>query len=172
MPNKRKIHLIAGSTTLLLLIIVLFSRYSGVSLEDSTSDDEDEKAIISLLYRFNTAKTERNPEEYLACLCEDGSFMYGGSLMVSKDDLSLMISNFWADLDSGEMQVFPSSRESLNGNFLDGQLYDPHIQINGNEAEATITFATPVIRWKTTLFLSLRKERGSWLIESFVWDMG
>ncbi len=72
--------------------------------------------------------------------------MFGGSIMVSK--------------------------EELNGNFFDGILYDPIITIESDKTKASVTFVTPIMRWKTKLFLNFKKHSDSWKISHFEWDMG
>lgn len=175
MPQKHKIVLITCAAALSLILVLSLGLHPGVSLEEYVPVNYDEKEIITLLSTFNTAKLERDLEKYLACLCDNGSYMFGGGLIVSKEYLKFMLPEFWTALDAGNMQVFPSSRESLNGNFFDGQLFDPKIQIDGNKAKVVTTFVTPVLRWimwKRTLFISLQKKHGDWRIESFVWGIG
>jgi len=167
-----KTRVIISIATVSALAIVLLSMYSGTRLDEYVPRNRDEKQIIGLISTFHKAGMEHELETYLACLSDDGRFMFSGSLMVSKDRLEELLPPFWKGLESRDTLVQPNSRESLNGNFLDGELYDPVIALEGDEAEAVITFVTPVMRWKTKLFLLFQKQRGSWIINRFVWDMG
>ncbi len=96
----------------------------------------------------------------------------GGGLTVSKKELEKLLPKFWSDLKTGNMLSLPSSRESLNGNFFDGILYDPVITLEGDNAKAAVTFVTPTIRWKTTMFLNFQKYQGAWLINRLEWALG
>ncbi|MCP3900448.1 MAG: hypothetical protein GY707_12120, partial [Desulfobacteraceae bacterium] len=62
--------------------------------------------------------------------------------------------------------------EELNGDFFNGILYDPIIAIENDKAKATVTFVTPIMRWKTKLFLNFQKYSDAWKISRFEWDMG
>ena len=153
-------------------VIFFYAMFSGTRLEDYAARNQDEEAIISVVATFHQAAMARDLHLYLSCLADEGSFMFGGSKMVSKDSLERDLPQFWSKLDGGDMQVRPNSRESLNGNSLKGSLYDPAITMKGEEAEVVVTFVTPVLRWKTKLFLDLRKQQGQWLIQRLTWAMG
>jgi len=170
--DMTKKRIIISSAAVTMLAIVLLSMYSGNRLDEYVSRDPDEQQIVNLMSRFHKAGMQHDLATYLACLSEDGEFMFSDSLMVSKDRLGELLPPFWKELESGNILVQPNSRESLNGNFLDGELYNPIITLTGDEAEAVVTFVTPIMRWKTKLFLFFHKRRGSWLIYRFVWDMG
>ncbi|MCP4553417.1 MAG: hypothetical protein GY834_15560 [Bacteroidetes bacterium] len=146
--------------------------YSGTRIDRYIPRSEDEAQIITLLNTFQKAKNEYNLEAYLACLSEKGKFMFGGSIMVSKKELKKRLPPFWADRRTNHIKTRPSSREELNGNFFDGILYDPVITVKNGKAKAIVTFVTPIIRWKTKLFLDFRKQNGSWQISLLEWDMG
>lgn len=164
---------IAATIILLSLgVVVLYGMFSGTRLEDYVARNQDEEQIINLVASFHKASMTRDLPRYLACLADGGSFMFSGSMMVSKDTLESYLPQFWSKLDSGDMRVRPNSRESLNGNSLKGSLYDPSIIVKGEEAELVVTFVTPILRWKTKLFLELRKSHGQWLIQRLAWAMG
>ena len=155
-----------------LLIISVSGMYSNTRIDRYRSKSEDESQIIRLLIMFQKAKTEYHLEKYLFCLSEQGKFMYGGSIMVSKKGLKKLLPSLWSDLKSNRLNAIPSSREELNGNFLAGTFYDPVIEVTKDKAKVIVTFVTPVSRWKTKLFLNFQKYHGSWKITRFEWDMG
>ncbi len=155
-----------------LLVISVFGMYSNTRIDRYRSKSEDESQIIRLLIMFQKAKNEYNLENYLFCLGDQGEFMYGGSIMVSKKALEKLLPPFWSDLRDNPLNATPSSREELNGNFLVGPFYDPVIEVPKDKAEAIITFMTPVTRWKTKLFLNFQKNNASWKITYLEWDMG
>ncbi len=146
--------------------------YSGTRIDRYIPKSEDEAQIITLLNTFQKAKREYNLEAYLACLSEKGQFMFGGSIMVSKKELKKRLPPFWADRRTNHINTRPSSREELNGNFFDGIFYNPVITVKNDKAKSIVTFVTPIIRWKTKLFLDFRKHNGSWQISRLEWDMG
>ena len=155
-----------------LLAIAIFGMYSGTRIDRYIPRNDDEAQIVTLLRAFQKAKREYDLEAYLACLSDKGEFMFGGSIMVSKTELKKLLPPFWADRRTDHINTRPSSREELNGNFFDGIFYDPVIEVNKDKAKAIVTFATPVIRWKTKLFLNFRKPNGFWQISRLEWDMG
>ena len=154
------------------LTIFFFGLYSGTPIDRYVSKSTDEAQIISLINTFHKSRTEYDLESYLACLNDNGSFMFGGGVMVSKNELEKLLPTFWADLESRDMIVRPFAHESQNGNFFDGSLYDPVITVEKQKAQAAIQFKTPIIRWKTFLFIDLKKQNGSWQINKFEWDKG
>lgn len=163
----------AGVTLVFILVaLTLIGMYSGTRIDNYHPKSDDEIQIITLVTAFNLAKTNHDLESYLACLDNGGIFMFGGSLMVSKQELKQRLPMFWANRESGYLLTRPSSREELNGNFFAGILYDPVLTITQNRAKAVVTFVTPIIRWHTKLFLEFHKQNGAWLISRFEWDMG
>lgn len=157
---------------IVLLALSLFGMYSGTRIDRYIPRNDDERQIVKLLSTFQKAKREYDLEAYLACLSDKGEFMFGGSIMVSKTELKKLLPPFWADRKTNHINTRPSSREELNGNFFDGIFYDPVIKVNKDKAKAIVTFVTPIIRWKTKLFLDFRKHNGSWHISLLEWDMG
>ena len=172
MDKKAKEILAVVVLVFALVALALTGMYSGTPIDKYPPQTDDETQIIALLIDFNKAKTNHDLEPYLACLTNGGSFMFGGSIMVSKQDLKQRLPMFWANRESGYILTRPSSREELNGNFFAGILYDPVITINHDGAKAVVTFVTPIIRWRTKLFLDFQKQNGVWLISRFEWDMG
>ncbi len=170
--KKTKEQLAAATLVFVLVAIALIGMYSGTPIDRYLPKNDDEIQIIALLTVFNKAKTNHDLESYLACLDNGGIFMFGGSIMVSKQELKQRLPIFWANRESGYILTRPSSREELNGNFFAGILYDPVITITHDRAKAMVTFVTPIIRWRTKLFLEFHKQNGSWLISRFEWDMG
>ena len=154
-----------------LLVMALFGMYSGTRIDRYIPKNDNEAQIITLLNKFNKASIGYNLETYLSCLSDNGKFMFGGSIMVSKRELKKLLPPFWADRQSSYIGTRPSSREELNGNFFNGIFYDPVIAVEKDKATAVVTFVTPIIRWKTKLFLDFRKHDGSWQISRFEWDM-
>ncbi|MCP4020445.1 MAG: hypothetical protein GY729_01265 [Desulfobacteraceae bacterium] len=152
--------------------IVVLSMFSGTHIDKYIPQSSDEAKIITLITKFHTAKKEYDIETYLSCLSDDGTFMFGGSPMVSKRELRKRLPGFWSDLKSGDMLTRAFSRESLSGNFLDGDLYDPVIKIDSKNANAAVKFITPLLRWRTMLFLHFQKDNDAWQITRFQWDMG
>lgn len=160
-------------TSILSLSLVLFFAFSsGTSLEDYVSRNQNEADIIDLLVKFQTAKQQFDLETYLSCLDENGSFMFSGHLMVSKQELSTLLPDFWKGLKTNDPHVRPMCRENLNGNFFNGSFFDPIISIKKGNAQVTLTFQTPVIRWRALLFLNVIRKNGRWLISKYEWDMG
>lgn len=155
-----------------ILGVGLYAMGSGTSIDQYRPTSRDESRIIDLLARFQKAKKQYNLEAYLSCLADQGQFMFAGTRMVSKQELEQRLPSFWARIKAGGPGAAPSSREELNGNYLDGAFYDPVIEIHPPHARAVLTFATPVVKWKTKLFLKFRKDRDSWKISRFEWDMG
>ena len=170
--EKTKEKLTGVALVFVLAAIALTGMYSGTRIDKYRSKNDDEIQIIALLTAFNKAKTNHDLESYLACLNNGGIFMFGGSIMVPKDYLKKQLPMFWANREFGYIITRPSSREELNGNFFDGILYDPVITINHDRAKAVVTFVTPIIRWRTKLFLEFHKQNEAWLISRFEWDMG
>ena len=146
--------------------------YSGTRIDSYIPKNEEEARIIDLLILFQEAKAACHLEDYLSCLSDNGQFMFGGTIMVSKKELGKLLPGFWSDLAAGRLDAIPSSREELNGNFLAGTFYDPVIDIKNGMANVTLTFVTPVARWKTKLFLDVQKYNSSWKITRLKWDMG
>lgn len=155
-----------------LLAVSVFGMYSRTRIDRYQPRSEDESQIIDLLIMFQRAKNEHHLENYLSCLSDEGEFMFGGSIMVSKDELKQLLPSFWSNLRSNRLRSIPSSREELNGNFLEGAFYEPAITVSKGKAKATITFVAPVTRWTTTLFLNFQKNNASWKITRLEWDMG
>ena len=155
-----------------LAFIALTGMYAATNIDDYVPANENEAEIIALIKIFHQSRVEYDAENYLACLSESGRFMFAGSLMVSKDELRTLLPPYWEALQSGRGAASPVSRESLNGNFLEGLLLNPVISVQGNKAQASVTFATTVMRWKSMLRLSFEKEGNSWRIVHFSWDMG
>ncbi len=154
------------------MIISVLGMYSGKRIDQYRPQNEDESQIITLLMKFHKAKTECDLEKYLSCLSDEGEFMFGGAIMVSKKELRKMLPAFWSDLKPNRLNSIPSSREELNGNFFLGTFYDPLIEVTKDTANAVITVVTPVTRWKTRLFLEFQRCQSHWKINRFKWDMG
>lgn len=155
-----------------IILVYLYAMLSGTPISKYIPKNEDEQHIMTLISTFHQAGLNHDLGTYLACLDDGGSFMFSGSLMVSKVELAKLLPTFWQELESGNMLVMANSRESLNGNFLSGRFYNPVIVLKGKEAEAVVTFITPVLRWKTKLFLQLQKQKGYWLIHHLAWATG
>ncbi len=172
MIKIKKEHIATLFVVTVLLAISLFGMYSGTRIDRYIPRSDDEAQIVALLNTFQKAKKEYNLEAYLACLSDKGEFMFGGSLMVPKKELRKLLPPFWEDRRTGSILSRPSSREELNGNFFDGRLYDPIITVTKDQAKVVVTFVTPVMRWKTKLFLDFQKDNNFWQISRFEWDMG
>ena len=174
MPEMKltKEHMATIFVVTVLLVLALVGMFSGTRIDRYLSKNDDEAQIIALISAFNNAKTEYNLETYLACLSDHGTFMFGGSIMVSKKELSHLLPPFWADRQKGYILSRPIAREDLNGNFFEGILYDPILTVENDQAQAVVTFVTPIMRWKTKLFLDFRKQNGLWQISRLEWDMG
>ena len=167
---KNKLFILASTSAIIL--IFLFSYFSGTSLHNYTPSSSDEEKIVALLIRFQNARQDFDINQYLSCLDENGMFMYSGHLMVDKKELSTLLPDFWKGLKENNAHYKPMCRENINGNFLNGSFFDPIISIKNGTANATITFQTPIVRWRTLLFIDFKKEDGEWLITKFEWDMG
>jgi len=146
--------------------------FSGVPLDRYVPRDGDEKQLIELIRKFHTARKNYDLERYFSCLSESGRFMFSGAPMLPKKHLAKRLPGFWANLKTANMTGRAFSRESLNGNFLDGDFYDPVIRIENPKAQAKLKFVTSVLRWRTMLFLEFEKTDGHWLITRLEWDMG
>jgi hypothetical protein len=161
-----------------IALIVFFSWYSsGTPLNRYIPKNSEEKQIISLIEVFHEARKEFDIESYLACLDPTGSYMFSGHLMVSKDKLAKLLPQFWAGLESSSTRannahIMPISRENLNGNFFDGELYNPIIEIEDGNARVAVRFQTPIVRWRSHLFITLIKTNGVWLINRYEWAIG
>jgi hypothetical protein len=156
----------------LCLGVLVFGMSSGKSLDRYVPGDIEEKQLIELIREFHSARKDYDPKRYLSCLSESGRFMFAGSPMLLKKDLEKRLPGFWADLKSGNMTARAFSRESLNGNFLDGDFYDPVIRIEGRKAHAELKFVASILRWTRRLFLDFEKTDGRWLISRLEWEMG
>ncbi len=168
-----KKNLLFTLTSLLLISLVFFFAYaSGIPIDEYIPQSKEEVEIIDLLTKFQEAKQKFDSPKYLSCLDENGRFMFGGHLMVSKKELSALLPDFWKRLRENDAHVKPMCRENLNGNFFNGSFFNPLISIDNNSAKVTLTFQTPIVRWRTLLFLMLIKENGVWLITQYEWDMG
>ena len=155
-----------------IVTLVLGMYDSGTRIDRYIPRNVDEAAIIRRIIVFHNAASNHDLESYLSCLSSEGKFMFSGTLMVSKSELARLLPGFWADLESGNMLVRAMCRESLNGNFFNGFLYDPVIEIAKNRATAIVKFVTPITRWKTYLFLKFEKYNNRWEIHEVEWDMG
>ena len=132
--KKTKEQLAGVFLVFILTALALMGMYSGTPIDRYQPKNDDETQIIALLTDFNKAKTNHDLESYLACLDHGGIFMFGGSIMVSKNYLKKQLPRFWANCESGYIMTRPSSREELNGNFFAGILYDPVTTINHDKA--------------------------------------
>ncbi|MCG8689435.1 MAG: hypothetical protein MI892_31470, partial [Desulfobacterales bacterium] len=146
--------------------------YYDTPIDKYIPKNTDEVEIITLINRFHKASMDHDLGNYLACLNKKGSFMFSGTRMISKDELTALLPQFWSDLKSGDMLARAMCRESLNGNFFKGSLYDPLITLEGHKASASVKFVTPIIRWKTLLFIDFLKQEEILQISRFEWDMG
>ncbi len=160
-------------TSLSAITLVLFLAYrSATPLNEYIPKNKEETEIIDLLTKFQKAKQYNDLEEYLSCLDEHGQYMFSGHLMVGKSELSALLPDFWKRLKENDAHVKPMCRENLNGNFFDGSFFNPIISIYNDKAHVTLTFQTPVIRWRTLFFLQLIRKNNSWFISRYEWDMG
>lgn len=172
-PGITKEVLISVIVITVCLVTLVSGMYdSGTRIDRYIPGNAEEAAIIQRIIAFHDAASTHDLESYLSCLSHGGKYMFSGTLMVSKEELARLLPGFWADLESGNMLARAMCRESLNGNFFNGILYDPVIEITGNTAAAAIKFITPVSRWKTYLFLKFRKRNNTWKIHELEWDMG
>jgi hypothetical protein len=167
------------SVTVIAIALTLFAAWSssGTPLDSYIPKNMEEEKIIALIEVFHKARTELDVESYLACLDHGGRYMFSGHMMVSKEKLATLLPRFWAGLKAGSTRtsnahIMPICRENLNGNFFDGDLYDPVIEIDDSSARVTVRFQTPVVRWRSHLFISLKKTDGEWLINGFEWAIG
>ena len=166
-------HRLFISVSVFSLALALYFAYSsGTALDDYIPKNEDEGRIIDVMVTFQTAKQQFDSVAYLSCLDENGTYMFGGHLMVSKKELRRLLPEFWAGLKTINTHNMPISRENLNGNYLEGSFFDPIISVTDTLAEVTVTFETPVIKWRTLLFINLVKKHNRWLIQEYRWDMG
>ena len=156
----------------LCLAIVGYGMVRGTPLAAYTPQNQDEAEIIDLVSQWHRAGQAYDPAAYLACLDPGGRFLFAGGEPVSKAALAKALPKFWDSLRAGDMTVKGFSRESLNGDFLKGRLYDPKIRVDGHRARATVKFVTPGIPWRTLLFLEFEKTDKAWLITRYEWDMG
>ena len=174
----KKEHGVILVSILAIGLILFVSWYSsGTPLNRYIPKNSDEEKIISLIEMFHKARSELDVASYLACLDHNGRYMFSGHMMVSKDTLAALLPPFWAGLKSASTRannahIMPICRENLNGNFFDGDLYNPVIEIDEPNAQVTVRFQTPVVRWRSHLFISLKKTDGEWLINGFEWAIG
>jgi hypothetical protein len=146
--------------------------YSGTPLSDYAPANTDEADIQSLLLRYQNAKNEHNVDGFLSCFTAGGRFMYSGHLMVTRDELKVLLPKYWANLRSGDLMVRPMCRENLNGNLFNGRLFDPIITVDQDTDTVCATFVSSKVRWRTLLFLDLLNIDGRWYIDRLRWDMG
>ena len=165
-------HLFTLTSLLLIALVFFFAYASGTSMDEYIPQNKEEYEIIDLLTKFQEAKQEFDSEKYLSCLDEKGRFMFGGHLMVSKRELSALLPDFWKRLRENDAHVKPMCRENLNGNFFNASFFNPIILIDNNIARVTLTFQTPLVKWRTLLFLEVIRKNGAWLISKYEWDMG
>ena len=165
--------------SVMAIALTLFAAWasSGTPLNRYTPKDIEEEKIIALIKAFHKARTELDVESYLACLDHGGRYMFSGHEMVSKQKLAALLPGFWAALKADSTRtsnahIMPICRENLNGNFFDGDLYNPVIVIDDTNARVTVRFQTHVVRWRSHLFISLKKTDGEWLINRFEWAIG
>jgi len=143
-----------------------------ISIEAYRPGSVDEARIIELIKTFHKAGQVRDLKTYLSCLSPKGRFMFSGGLMVSKEQLRLLLPEFWTDLENNASLTRAASRESMNGNFLRGSLYDPRVSVQGLRAGASLTFSDDKTGWKTVLFMEFENQDQEWKILRFEWDMG
>ncbi|HCY86473.1 MAG TPA: hypothetical protein DHV36_15160 [Desulfobacteraceae bacterium] len=167
--TKERIIVLGGILT--CIGVLLAGLYMGTPLRRYRPDNPDEADIQNLIFRLEKASASRDLGAYLACLSPGGRFMAAGTEMRTRDALKKELPAFWADLDRGTL-IRVSSRESLNGDILDGEYYDPRFKIEGDHARVIVSFVTRRSRWRTTVFFQCRKRAGRWLITRLEWDMG
>jgi len=165
-------QLLIIAAVFLALGAFMLGRQPGTPLKAFVPATEDEANLILLIQRFHKARQDKELKIYLACLSGRGSFMFAGGPMLSKPELARALPGFWAGLAAGDLTAMAFSRESLNGNFLEGDLFDPEIVVQGTRARASLRFATPRSGWQTRLFLVFEKEAAGWRITRLAWDMG
>ena len=174
--KKEQFFILLAVLTIALIFFVSWYS-SGTPLNRYIPKNVEEEKILSLIETFHRARTEFDVESYLACLDQHGRYMFSGHVMVSKDELIKLLPPFWDSLKTSSTHasnahIMPICRENLNGNFFDGELYNPIIVIDDNNARVTLTFQTPVVRWRSHLFITLIKTKGAWLINGYEWAIG
>ena len=162
----------------LLNVLILFFHLSlfifacsDTSLIDYVPRNEEEEKIISLLIRYQEARSKFDLENYLACLHEKGVFNYASRVMLSKNELSEALPIFWLQLQKGSRLFFPMCRENLSGNyFVHFKLVNPIIVIDQNTASATLTYVNS--GWRLGHYILMKKENNRWLIYMLDWKTG
>ena len=161
-------HSIAWTVIILHIFIVACS---NTPLKDYEPKDPEEAAITALLIQYQDARTHFDLNRYLSCLHDQGVYHHASSIMVSKQELSDLLPEYWAQLKRGNRLFFPMCRENLSGNyFVDFDLVDPNITINQNTATVTVTYVNT--GWRLKHYISLVKEHGRWLISRLDWETG
>ena len=91
--------------------------------------------------------------------------------MVTKQELALLLPDFWTQLQKGDRKFFPMCRENLSGNYFIGfKLANPKIRINQNKADVTVTYVNK--GWRQKHYIYLVKENNRWLINGLDWESG
>jgi hypothetical protein len=142
---------------------------SETRLKDYPVKSRDERAIIAVLARYETAKNRFDVTGYLAGLHPAGRYSFGGDAMVSKKHLAEHLPEFWKKLRAFDPGFFPITRESVNGNFFEsGWFVNPKIRIAGDAARVTMTFSKGF--WHLDQWVSLRRNKGQWWIDRLDWE--
>ena len=168
--KKKFLFLLSSSLSIVFALVFAYS--SETPIKEYIPQNQDEADIIDLLGEFQTAKQQYDLVKYLSCLDENGTYMFSGHLMVSKQEFSTLLPDFWKGLKTNDAHIKPMCRENLNGNFFRGSFFNSIISVKNDIAKVTVTFQTPIIRWRTLLFLNLIRKNGRWLISQYEWDMG
>ena len=144
---------------------------ANTSLEDYVPNNQAEADIVALLIRYQNARKNFDLESYLDCLHDQGVFHYASRIMVSKQQLSALLPEFWMQLQKGSRSFFPMCRENLSGNyFVSFRLANPKIIISQTTAEAVVTYVNT--GWRLKHYISLIKENNQWLIIRLDWETG
>lgn len=152
----------------LILTTLVVSSCVDISITKYEPKNQYEEEILSLLIQYQDAKNQFNIERLLSLLHDKGVFTFQCGRMVKKAVLEEELSDFWADIQSGNAAVFPIVHECINGDYYkSGELNNLHIEINNDTAEATVLFTKGVCR--VLLYLSMILENDRWLITRTEW---
>ena len=162
-------HIIASAAVAAVAMVAAVLGRSEKALSDFSPRNQEESEIIGLLMKYENTRSKFDLQGYLACLHDHGIYNHAGGVMVSKQKLAESLPSFWEGLRRGSREFFPMCRESLNGNWFVGfHIFNPIIELDGNEARVTVTYSKAGFRIKH--FIHLLKENNTWLITLLDWE--
>jgi hypothetical protein len=154
---------------LIIGIAIFFFSCSNSTLSEYVPKSDEEKRIVEVLIRYETAKISFDIEGLLSCLHEEGEYSLACRNVVSKSELKESLPRFWERLRSNDPLLFPIVHECVNGDYFEGgELVNPEIRIVEDNASVALRYVNIV--YSLRYYIGLKKENGHWLIDRLKWE--